>query len=446
MIVNEGRVHRFHGGHAIGSGELMSEDTTYDVRRAPSRPVAAGLVAVLASPRVAGVVLLCSLIAQVVWVTLVDRPAFVDLHVYLAEGQAVRDGIDLYGPLPGVHGLATYPPFAAILFVPGTYPPVALVESASVVLNAALVVLAAWLSVRLVTGGPARAFAGPVALLAAAALWAEPVLQTSTFGQVNLLLLCLVLADLCLPAGSRLQGVGIGLATAIKVTPAIFVLHLLLIGRIRAAVTACATGAATVLVSLAVARQATWDYWTAHVFDAGRVGRPENSVNQTLRGWLVRATHTRDTGVVELLVIALVLVAGLAVAALAHRELGTAWGLLAAALTGLVVSPISWSHHWVWCIPALALCWRECRWLAVLGVAVFWSFTVWWVPHGDMVELDLSPWEIAMSGWYVVFALAFLTVAAARVRRTRAAGQRAGSTVPRTSPNAIRPPEAPGAV
>ena len=30
-------------------------------------------------------------------------------------------------------------------------------------------------------------------------------------------------------------------------------------------------------------------------------------------------------------------------------------GWLTCALTGLLVSPISWDHHWVWIVPALAL-------------------------------------------------------------------------------------------
>lgn len=394
----------------------------------------------------AGGVLACSLLAHLLVLTTLDRPSFVDLHVYLAEGRAVREGIDLYAPLPGRHGLATYPPFAALLFVPGSFWPEAVAESVSVFLNAGLVVLAALLSVRLVVGAWTRDVLVGSALLAAVALWAEPVVLTSRFGQINLALLCLVLADAALPAGSRLKGVGIGLAAAIKVTPAIFIVHLLLTGRFRAALTACLTATGAVLVSLAVTRQATWDYWTRYLFDTERVGRLENSINQTVRGWLVRATHTREASAAELVVIAVVLLVGLALAALAHRELGEAWGLLAAAFTGLLVSPISWSHHWVWCIPAVALCWRECRWLAVLGLAVFGSFVVWGVPHGDGVELELSAWEVAMSGWYVVFAVAFLAVTATRVRRVRAADQRAGSTVPRTSPSAIRPPPDPGAV
>ena len=110
------------------------------------------------------------------------------------------------------------------------------------------------------------------------------------------------------------------------------------------------------------------------------------------------------------------LVAGLACAVLAQRRLGDVWGLLAAAVTGLRVSPISWSHHWVYCIPILALLWYQARLYAVAGLALFWSSVVWAVPHGDSVELHLTDVQIALSGWYVLFGLGFLALAASRTR------------------------------
>ena len=101
--------------------------------------------------------------------------------------------------------------------------------------------------------------------------------------------------------------------------------------------------------------------------------------------------------------------------------MGDGWGLLVAAVTGLLVSPISWSHHWVWCLPLLALAWYEARALLIPTLLVFWSHIVWLVPHGGHVELDLSPGEVAMSGWYVVYAAGFVVVAllVARGRDTR---------------------------
>lgn len=343
-----------------------------------------------------------------------DMLTFVDLRVYRAEGSALLHGLDLYGPLEGVHGLTTYPPFAALLFVPTAFVPIAPLEVLSVLANLGLLLVVSCQSVRLVRGGgPGTFSAGCV--LAAIALWIEPVTTTLLYGQVNLLLLALVLADFTLPEHSRFRGVGVGLAAAIKVTPAFLIVYLVLTGRFRAAGTAAATLLATIGLTALVDPGATWSYWTRHLFDLGRAGRLENSVNQSVRGWLVRVDHTRDTPPAQLLVVLVVLVAGLACAVLAHRCLGDSWGLLAAAVTGLLVSPISWSHHWVYCIPVLALLWSEARAFLIPALLVFWSHAVWLVPHGGSAELQLTGPEVARSGWYVVAGLGFLALTAWRV-------------------------------
>ena len=350
---------------------------------------------------------------------LVWQPAgFADVSVYRAEAQALSDGRDLYGPLQGVYGLATYPPFAAAAFAPLLLVPDAAVGLVSLVVNLALLLAASYLSIRRVTARVDLGVAVP--LLAAAALWCEPVMASNSFGQINLLLLCLVLWDFSLPEESRWRGVGIGLAAALKVTPGIFIVYLLVTRRFRAALGAVATLLATLAVSAALAPWSTWGFWTHHVFDLSRVGRLENSLNQSVRGWIVRATHTLDTGALGMVATAVVAVVGLAAAAYCYRRAGDRWGLLVAALTGLLMSPISWSHHWVWCLPLLALAWYEARALLIPTLLVFWSHVVWLVPHGDHVELGLSPGEVAMSGWYVVYGAGFVVVAVvARSRDTR---------------------------
>jgi alpha-1,2-mannosyltransferase len=352
------------------------------------------------------------LVWLVVVVALVD-PTFVDVRVYRAEGRALLDGADLYGPLPGITSVNTYPPFAALLFVPAALAPLGFVKVASVVLNLGLLVLVSWLSMRLAGG---RTTVAAVAALAAVAIWSEPVMTSFSYGQINLALLALVLWDATLPAESRLRGVGIGLAAAIKVTPALLIVYLVLTGRFRAAATAVGTVVATMAVMLLVDADSTWTYWTHQLFDFSRIGRLENAANQSVRGWLVRAHHTRDTPPVEMLLVLAVLIVGLAVAVLAYHRLGEAWGLLATAVTGLLVSPISWSHHWVWCVPILALLWCQARVWVIPTLVVFWSYVVWLVPHGDSVELDLSPLQVASSGWYAIFAVGFLVLTAVRAR------------------------------
>jgi len=343
-------------------------------------------------------------------VVLVWQPAgFSDVSVYRAEARALYDGRDLYGPLPGVHGLATYPPFAAAAFAPLLLVPDGVAGLISLPVNLALLLAAAYLSLRRVSRPVDLRVAVP--LLAAAAPWCEPVMSSNDFGQINLAILCLVLWDLGLPEGSRWRGVGIGVATALKVTPAIFIVYLVVTGRFRAAAGAVGTLIATLAVSAVLAPSSTWGYWTHHVLEPSRVGRLENSVNQSVRGWIVRATHSLEPSAVTTAATVLVAAVGLASAVYVYRHVGDEWGVLVVALTGLLVSPISWSHHWVWCVPLLALAWSESRALFVATLLVFWTHVVRLVPHGDHVELGLDPGQVAMSGWYVVYAAAFVTAA-----------------------------------
>lgn len=360
-----------------------------------------------------------SLLAYLVVILAIVHPTLVDLRVYRSEGNALLDGIDLYGPLADVHGVNTYPPFAALVFVPAALAPLGVVEVASVVGNVVLLGVVSWLSVRLARGsaaGGATVAVVATCVLAAFAIWSEPVTTTFLYGQVNLALLALVLWDATRPPDSRLRGIGIGLAAGIKVTPGIFIVYLLLTGRVRAAVTAGLTFLGTVGLTALFAADATWTYWTHKLFDFSRIGRLENSVNQSVRGWLVRMHHSRDTPSAEMLLVLAVLITGLAVAVFAYRRLGEAWGLPAAAVTGLLVSPISWSHHWVWCVPILALLWFQARVWVIPTLLAFWSYVVWLVPHGNAVELDLTRFEIAWSGVYTVFGLGFLALAAVRAR------------------------------
>jgi alpha-1,2-mannosyltransferase len=309
-----------------------------------------------------------------------------------------------------VHGHATYPPFAAIVFLFTTGLPVVVLETLMLLLTITLLTWVAIASGRLL-GIPRDRAITVGCVVAALAIWSEPVFRTLGFGQINVALMALVLWDFRRPDSSRLRGIGTGLAAALKVTPAIFIGYLLLTRRFRFAATALGTFLASLAVSAAVDFSATRDYWTKYLFDPHRVGRLENAVNQTIRGFLVRADHTRHTRPTELLLVLLVLVAGLACAVLAHRFLGDGWGVPACAVTGLLVSPISWSHHWVWCVPLTVLVWFEARRWIVPTVAVFWSYAVWAVPHSDSEELHFSKFQIAISNWYILYGLAFLGLA-----------------------------------
>lgn len=342
--------------------------------------------------------------------------SFYDLRVYRLEGHIERDHGDLYRVLTQFPTQATYPPFAALCFEVLTLPPLALAEVLSVAVNLVLAVAVARAAAVAVFPDSDRRAADYTLWGSAVALWAEPVYMTLGYGQINLVLLFLVLADLLRSDESRTKGIGIGLAAGFKVTPAIFIVYLVARKKYRAAVTAVGAFAATICISLAFDAHGTWRYWTRYLFDTTRVGRIENTANQTIRGFSARVLQSTGTNPVEVAVVVVVAVAGLAVSVLAARRLGELWGACCCAVTGLLISPISWSHHWVWCLPiGIMLARYSRRWLAYC-LATFCCWVGWMIPHTNHQELHLSWWQVPLSGLYVYFGIAFLALSAWRVR------------------------------
>ncbi|MEU1073379.1 MULTISPECIES: glycosyltransferase 87 family protein [unclassified Streptomyces] len=357
------------------------------------------------------------------------RVPMADALVYRAEGAAVAHGTDLYGfTVTRWHLPATYPPFAALLFVPTTWLPVPVLKAAFAVGNALLLALLVRLSCR---------FAGitvhPAALLAATAagLWLEPVFQTLLFGQINLALTCLVLGDLTRPPGSPGKGFATGVAAGIKLTPALFLLYALLRGRWREAGAGAAAFAGTVLLGGLVLPGASVDFWTRRLFETERVGKVWIVDNQSLQGLVARLLHTPAPGAAGVAVAALVAVTGLWIA----RRAPERWGVLVTALTALLVSPVSWSHHWVWCVPLLAVLVAEGRVRTAVAVAVvFTARTLWLVPHEGELDLHLPWWQQPLASPYALLALALSARAATRLRP----GAPEGRGEPREQPTTAR--------
>ncbi|MFJ9415617.1 glycosyltransferase 87 family protein [Streptomyces sp. NPDC101227] len=339
-----------------------------------------------------------------------------DIVVYRAEGEAAATGGDLYGfTVTKWHLPATYPPFAALLFIPTTWLSLTTLKVVCVLVNAALLALLIHLSCK---AARLRHAAGAVpAVLAATALglWLEPVFQTFVFGQVNLALACLVLWDLSRPDGARFKGFATGIAAGIKLTPAIFALYLLITGRVKAAATALAGFTVSVLLGLLFLPGASVEFWTRRMFETGRVGKAWIVDNQSLQGLIARLLHDPEPGMLWAVAALLTGAAGLAVARRVYLRRGLdAWGVLVTAVTALLVSPISWSHHWVWCVPLLALLAAHARdvlWRRALLAAITLAFTartLWIVPHAGDLDLHLPWWQQPLASPYPLLGLALL--------------------------------------
>ncbi|WP_244905272.1 glycosyltransferase 87 family protein [Streptomyces agglomeratus] len=360
--------------------------------------------------------------------------SMIDLMVYRAEGETVRAGRDLYAMRATEANLPnTYPPFAALLFTPLTLLGVPGMRTLATAGNLVLLVALVRLSLRLVGGGSATT----VLLAAALAVWCEPVWTTLRYGQINLLLATAVLWDLTRREGHRWAGAGIGLAAAVKLTPALFAVFLLITGLVRArgagsparnpwlrqAGTATAVFLGATVTAAAVLPYDSHRYWTRMIFEANRVGHAEDTANQSLRGVLARLLHTGDPGPWWAVAAALAAVAGLAVAVAAELRGERAGAVVACTGTALLVSPVSWSHHWVWCVPAvLFLAARGRVRAAAATAAVFCSYTLWWVPHGPgRLELAQNIGQMTLSALYPLTALAALVTVFTLWRTNRSA-------------------------
>jgi alpha-1,2-mannosyltransferase len=324
------------------------------------------------------------------------RPMMVDLEVYRQAGAVLLAGGDFYD-LPGPLQFL-YPPFAAVLALPLALLPATVVQLGWTAAGAlALVAILHRFGLK----GWVLSLAG-----SAVVYLVEPVVQTLTFGQLGIFLVALVVLDLA--PGPRVfsrrllpEGVLTAVATAIKLTPAIFVVYLLLVRKFRAFWVAVVTGVVVTLISFAVVPAASYEFWTrlAH----GDTGLGHSIIyytNQSVMADIVRIFGLGQTpAIVGLVLSAAVAVAGLWAATLWHRLGDVRLAVNLCGVAGLLASPVSWLHHFVWVVPlAMSLVERRPigrRRLPTWYLALGWVFVGWIVvapftdlPNGADVELQ----------------------------------------------------------
>ncbi|MCV7229927.1 mannosyltransferase [Mycolicibacterium komossense] len=371
-----------------------------------------------------------SIAARLAWTYLVPNGAnFVDLHVYIGGAEALNHPGTLYGyvyadqtpdfPLP-----FTYPPFAAVVFYPLHLLPFGVVAFAWQVGIIAALYGVVRVSQRLleIHGGRRSAM-----LWTAVAIWLEPLRSTFDYGQVNVVLVLMVLWAVY-SGRWWLSGLLVGLAAGIKLTPAISGLYFVGARRWAAAAFSAVVFLATVGMSVLIVGQQGRYYFTDLLGDASRIGPIGTSFNQSWRGGISRILGY-DAGQGPLVLAAVAATAVLAffawraVNSVGPDRLGS---IVVVQLFGLVLSPISWTHHWVWLVPLMI--WliqgphrdlvgaRILGWgwmiLTLIGVPWLLSFaqpTIWQISR---------PWYLAWAGMvYIVATLATLAwIASAPIR------------------------------
>ncbi|NKQ55213.1 DUF2029 domain-containing protein [Amycolatopsis sp. K13G38] len=328
-----------------------------------------------------------------------------DLDVYRLGTQAFFTHGDPYVVLPPTHDGTvlpfTYPPFAAIAFAPLLAISldtalIALTVISVLALGAVLALCLSHYDRRIAVVGTATLAVQAVALLS------EPVRATLGFGQINLLLMLLVAVDTLAPVKRR--GYLVGLAAAVKLTPAAFILFFLVRKDFRSAARAAATFVGCAVLAWVFAPGASSHYWTTLVFQGERVGDPGYIGNQSLRGLIARL----GGGQVVWLLAAVVVLAVTAVAI--RRARHPVLALLACAMGALLVSPVSWTHHWVWIAPAIGVLCAQGRWWPAAPATIVFVVSPLWT-YQDI-------WPLRES-YVLAGAVLLVLLARRRPRRTR---------------------------
>jgi alpha-1,2-mannosyltransferase len=392
----------------------------------------------------------------------------IDTAVYRGGGIAARNHpAMLYALQLGPAKLPfIYSPFAALLFAVASGASFATWQVGMAVLTIGLLPVVAYLALGLAGRPAGLARAAAAFVIAAVGVWLEPVAMTLFFGQINVVLLALVVGDLALPDRFKGKGIGIGLAAGIKLTPLIFIPYLLFTRRLKAAAVSALTFAVMLGLGFALLPHASAVYWGGRF---ARPGRHFHLDNQSLNGVILRLTHDAPDAHAYWLAAAVVVgIAGLATSILASRRGHELLGLVACAATGLLVSPISWSHHYVYVVPALVLaaCGPRRLGYRILGAALVVGLFGWWplpignqggfhlraqllprgllplAPNGDnslaAVEFTWRGLELIAGNYYVVTLLVFLAVTACALLLAPRLGPRPARPAPAKRPRLRR--------
>jgi alpha-1,2-mannosyltransferase len=361
--------------------------------------------------------------------------SMIDLQVYRWGGEVARHHRNVYDLQFEGFLSFTYTPLAVLAFELMSHLSLGVLRFVMTGASIGALLGALWVAFGLAGVAERSMRAGLTLGTAGVVLGLEPVAQTLGFGQINLLLMLLVLVDLAQPDRRRWKGAGVGLAAAIKLTPAIFIGYLVLTRRFRAAGVACGTFAAAIALGFLALPAPSRRFWFGGLFlNSDRVGGVGYAGNQSVNGALVRLfAGVNQARPAWLLAAALIGAAGLLLAAWASRRGEELLGIATCALTALLVSPISWSHHWVWIVLLVPLGVRLLRgsrsalgsmgaWLGLAGlVALFLAGPVrliWAPPHTGNLEYGWHGAQLVTGNLYVLLGLLLLVLTAVYLRLT----------------------------
>ncbi|MFF0491477.1 glycosyltransferase 87 family protein [Nocardia sp. NPDC004068] len=380
-------------------------------------------------------------VVAVYWLTHPSYPLtaisreFIDLQVYRLGVQAWWHGGDMYGSLPkttiGISLPFIYPPFAALALGPFAMLAWHPANIAFFVVSTLALAVTLYLVARRMWRGNTELVLWATACAIPLGMLLEPVHSTLDFGQVNLLLMVLVAADCLAQRPKWRRGMLIGIAAAIKLTPAAFVIYFLVRKDYRSALTAALTGAAATLLAFAVMPHESARYWFGGMGNVSGLSGSAFHTNQSIQGVLSRF-RVPEPAFTALWLLLSAIVLALVVTAMRRAHDEPALMLAFNAIFTLLVSPISWSHHWVWIAPALlagvgVAARRPPRsalpWFAVLAATatVFVIGPQNWEPGDNNREFDWTPWQHLVGDTYVWLSVLLVALFVFGTRRAASA-------------------------
>jgi alpha-1,2-mannosyltransferase len=360
-----------------------------------------------------------------------------DLRVYRAAGSSLFHGGSPFTADFTANRLPfTYTPFALMALSPLSFGSLGLVETLWWSISAACLVSAFVLMVTTafaIPPGRAWALAGLVCGVATLAL--EPVRSNFDYGQINVILLLMVVADLT-RVRPPWRGALVGLAAAIKLTPLVFLAYFAVAREWRSLLRGIGVFIGVTAVSWAVLPGDSAHYWFHEVTDAGRTGQLGNVSNQSWNGMVNRAPFDGGhVGTAVWLALSLAtLVAGVVLTRWLVEGARTVEAVIALALTEVLVSPVSWSHHWSWLAlapVAVASVWRVHRavaWSLLALVAVGVAAPYLWVRRAPLSYVGAN--SLVLVGAVVLVIWVVSEARGRLVSRPARAGQESALPVP----------------
>jgi alpha-1,2-mannosyltransferase len=235
----------------------------------------------------------------------------------------------------------------------------------------------------------------------------EPARSAVDYGQIEFILMFIVVADL-LVIPSPYRGIGIGLAAAVKLTPLSFLIILAVSRDVKSVIRAAVSFFMLTGLSWLLWPRESSTFWFTDVSDAARVGPIAYAGNQCWYAILHRPPFPANgSGLAWLLLSLMTLAASTFVAWRCVTAGQKAPAIVATALASLLISPISWTHHWVWVllIPALTPRHRSSaipqpvRMMLWGLIALTVAAPYWWFRHGipaHLSEAVLPVWAFAI--------------------------------------------------